>query len=627
MDEQWAGVFARRFDAFGIAAAPELQVNTYTESSQAMPSIISDQQGNCVIAWGSLGQSSTGWNIYAERVLTDGTRIGVAPTAKNDTITVDQNSGPTAIDVLINDSDPDTNDQITIQSSSTPNNGTVELTGAPGAYSGLSYTPAANYYGEDSFTYTIRDTIGNTSTATVNVLVARINSAPVVEGQDLQTDEDTPKSVLLSATDADGDPLTYRITTPPTDGTLSGEAPNLVYTPSHNYNGNDSFTFVANDGFADSNSATVKLTINSVNDAPVAQDIAKDIKEDVGQGFPLRVTDVEGDALTYSIVSTPQNGTVSLQGNYVNYRPAANYFGQDSFTFKANDGKQDSNVAVVSFEIQAVNDAPVARANHIVPSEDAQASFTLLGSYDVEGNPLTYSVTSLPSRGTLSGTAPNLTYIPEANFNGFDSFTYKVNDGELDSAAATVTLEVRAVNDAPVATAQSVSLDEDTVRTISLNASDVDGDALTYTIVAQPTKGTLSGSGANLTYTPKPNAHGADSFTFKANDAKTDSTPATVNIIINPINDAPVAVNDVVSTAKNTAITIAVRNNDTDADGDTLTVTSVTKPANGSTTILNGTSIRYTPNRNFTGTNTFNYSISDGKGGVSTATVTVTVRR
>merc|ERR1711964_409372 len=138
-----------------------------------------------------------------------------------------------------------------------------------------------------------------------------------------------------------------------------------------------------------------------------------------------------------------------------------------------------------------------------VAEDSSKNAITLSGS-DSEGDNLTYTLATNPSQGTLSGTAPNLTYTPKSNFSGQDSFTFKVNDGNLDSPAATVAISVTAVNDAPVAGAQSVTVAEDSSNNaITLSGSDSEGDNLTYTLVTNPSQGTLSGTAPNLTYTPK----------------------------------------------------------------------------------------------------------------------------
>src|SRR5207244_1312861 len=234
------------------------------------------------------------------------------------------------------------------------------------------------------------------------------------------------------------------------------------------------------------------------------------------------------------------------------YTPAANYNGPDSFTFKANDGELDSNVATVSITVNAVNDAPVASNQAVVTDEDTAKAITLSAS-DVEGSALSYLVGTGPTHGTLSGTAPNLTYTPAANYNGPDSFTFTANDGMADSNVATVAIKANAVNDAPQASPPRGATDQDTAKAITLSASDVEGTALTYTIGTGPTHGTLSGTAPNLTYTPAANYNGPDSFTFTANDGELDSNLATVSITVNAVNDAPVASNQAVVTDEDTA--------------------------------------------------------------------------
>ena len=145
-----------------------------------------------------------------------------------------------------------------------------------------------------------------------------------------------------------------------------------------------------------------------------------------------------------------------------------------------------------------------------------------------------------PSHGTLSGTAPNVTYTPLPNYNGPDSFSFTVNDGTLTSAPATVSITVTPVNDPPTALAQSVSTPEDTAKAITLAGSDPDGGALTFAIGAAPAHGTLSGTANNVTYTPAPDYNGPDSFTFTVNDGAVTSAAATVTITVTPVDDPPV---------------------------------------------------------------------------------------
>jgi len=182
------------------------------------------------------------------------------------------------------------------------------------------------------------------------------------------------------------------------------------------------------------------------------------------------------------------------------------------------------------------------------------------------------------------------------------------------------------VNHPPTAEANSVTTQEDTPISITIEGRDRDGDPLTYGVITGPTHGSLSGTEPNLTYSPDTNYNGTDSFSFKVNDGKSDSAIKTVSITVTPINDPPTA-NDDSATAQEDVpiVTIEVPANDTDFDNDRLIVINATQGSNGSVTINTDSTLTYAPNRNFCGTDTFNYTISDGKGGTDTATVKVTI--
>jgi hypothetical protein len=258
----------------------------------------------------------------------------------------------------------------------------------------------------------------------------------------------------------------------------------------------------------------------------------------------------------------------------VTYTPAANYNGPDSFTFKASDGAADSNPATVSITVNPVNDAPVATDQAVATDEDTPLPVTLAGT-DVDHDPLTYAVVTPPAHGTFDGT----TYRPADNYNGPDSFTFKASDGTADSNPATVSITVNPVNDAPVATDQTIATDEDTPLAIRLTATEPDGDPLTFAVVAPPAHGTLSGSGADLTYTPGADYNGSDAFTFKVNDSHSDSNVATVAITVRPVNDAPACAAAVVDPATlwsphHAMVPLAITGV-TDVEGDPITIAAV----------------------------------------------------
>ena len=258
----------------------------------------------------------------------------------------------------------------------------------------------------------------------------------------------------------------------------------------------------------------------------------------VAPGVLANDTDVDGDPLTAVKVSDPAHGTLALaaDGSFI-YTPAADYSGADSFTYKANDGLADSNVATVSLTVTAVNDAPVAVADSYGTAEDTALTVTaLLGvlanDTDVDGDPLTAVKVSDPAHGTLTlNSDGSFTYTPAADYSGADSFTYKASDGAADSNVATVCLTVTAVNDAPVAVADELrhggghGADRDGAPGVLANDTDVDGDPLTAIRVTHPAHGTVTWtSDGSFTYTPAADYSGADSFTYTATDGRADST-------------------------------------------------------------------------------------------------------
>ncbi|MCW5844141.1 MAG: tandem-95 repeat protein, partial [Caldilinea sp.] len=200
------------------------------------------------------------------------------------------------------------------------------------------------------------------------------------------------------------------------------------------------------------------------------------------------------------------------------------------------------------------NRPPVAADDAYATDEDTPLSVAAPGvlgnDSDANNSALTAVKVTDPAQGTLALAADgSFTYTPAANFNGSDSFTYRASDGQADSNVATVRITIAAVNDAPTANAQSVTTAEDTPLAISLTGSDIDGDSLTFAVATPPQNGTLSGTAPNLTYTPAANFNGSDSFTFQASDGTATSAPATVAISVTPVNDAPSATAQSVTTA------------------------------------------------------------------------------
>ena len=242
---------------------------------------------------------------------------------------------------------------------------------------------------------------------------------------------------------------------------------------------------------------------------------------------------------------------------------------------------------------------------------------------------MTASAATTPAHGTAAVNPDGtITYTPAANYHGTDSFSYTVGDGNGATATATVAVTVTPTNDGPVAVDDVATTAEDTAVVVSAltNDTDLDGDTLTVSAATAPAHGTATVNGdGTITYAPAGNYHGADSFSYTIGDGNGATATATVSVTVTPTNDGPVAVDDAATTAEDTAVSIAVLPNDTDLDGDTLTVSSVTAAAHGTALVNADGTITYTPAANYHGADSFSYTVGDSNGGTATATVSVTV--
>ncbi len=296
-----------------------------------------------------------------------------------------------------------------------------------------------------------------------------------------------------------------------------------------------------------------------------------------------------------------------------------------------SDGNGGTATATVAVTVTAVNDPPLAVDDTLATSEDTAGSVNVVANdSDIDGGTLVVSAVGSAVNGTVSFSGGSVTYTPNADFNGSDAFGYTVSDGNGGTDTGVVTVSVAAVNDAPVADNDAYSVAEDAVLNIAAPGvldgdSDVDSASLTAVLATGPASGVLNlNPNGSFSYTPNANFNGSDAFTYRASDGALSSVPATVSITVTAVNDAPVAVNDTLVTDEDTAGSVTVVANDSDADGDTLVVSAASNGANGSVSFSGG-SVTYTPAANFSGSDAFGYTVSDGNGGTATATVAVTV--
>ena len=557
-----------------------------------------------------------------------------APVAVDDNATTAEDTAVT-IDVLANDIDAD-GDRLSPILLVSPNFGGL----VQNADNTFTYTPFANIHGTDTFTYQVTDGSGPTNVATVTVTIMPVNDAPLARSDSADTDEDTAVTINVVGNDfdADGDlPLSPVLATGPAHGSIVVN-PNrtITYTPAANYHGPDSFTYRATDGTLEGNVATVSITVRPVNDPPVAVDDPATTNEDTAVTIAVIPNDgdVDGDALSPVLASGPAHGSVALNADGTfTYTPAANYHGPDSFAYRASDGTATSNIATVSITVNSVNDAPRATNDDAATDEDTAVTIAVLANDDdVDGDTLNPVLVTGPAHGTLVQNADGtFTYTPAADYHGSDSFTYRASDGAAQSNLATVSIAVRPVNDAPVARDDNASTSEDNhvIVVVLTNDSDIDGDALSPLIVVGPAHGSLQrNADGTFTFTPTPDFHGSDSFTYKVSDGQAESNTAVVNIVVESVNDAPVARDNFFDALEDTPLSVAlpgVLDNDADIDGDVLAALLASGPSHGTLTLNPDGSLNYTPAANFHGTDSFTYRASDGTDASNLATVTIEV--
>ena len=624
------------------------------------------------------------------------------PVAVNDADTTNEDT-PITVDVVANDDDPNDPlgniDPTTVDSipGSGPANGTISINGTTGE---ITYTPDPGFNGTDTFDYVVCDD-GNPlpalcDTATVTIVVNPVNDPPVAVNDADTTNEETPVTVDVVANDDDpNDPLgnidpTTVDSIPgsgPANGTISinGTTGEITYTPDPGFNGTDTFDYVVcDDGNplpSQCDTATVTIVVNPVNDPPVAVNDADTTNEET----PITVDVVANDDdpndplgnIDPTTVDTipgtgPANGTLSINGTTgeITYTPDPGFNGTDTFDYVVCDDGNPlpslCDTATVTITVLPVNDPPIAVNDADTTDEDTPVTVDVVANDDDPNDPLgnidPTTVDSIPGAGPSNGTISinpvtgEITYTPDPNFNGTDTFDYVVcDDGNPLPAlcdTATVTIVVNPVNDPPFAVDDTDTTSEDTPVTVDVVANDSDsldplGNIDPTTVAVIPGSGPSNGSvvvdsvTGEITYTPNPNFNGIDTFDYVVCDSgyplPAQCDTATVTIVVSPVNDPPVAVNDSDTTDEDTPVTVNVVANDSDSLDplggiDPTTVDSIpgAGPSNGTITIDPVTGeITYTPNPNFNGVDTFSYVVCDSGYPLpplcDTATVTIVV--
>ena len=564
------------------------------------------------------------------------TSVNDAPIAVNDLLTVDEDSDVTNKNVVENDTDLE-EDTLFLTEVTSDENGTVAINTDNIS---LDYTPAADFNGTETITYTISDGT-DTTTGTLTVTVNPIKDAPVAVADTFSVDEDaasTSIDVVGNDIDVDGDTLILASVTSAGSGTVSVNADGVSvdYTPAANYNGTEIISYVVSDRSFTA-TGTLTVTVNALDDTAIAVADNLTVLEDaVLTSKNVIENDLHGDDITLTLTDVVYTGdgiaAVNSDNASVDYTPAENYNGIETITYTVSDGT-NSATGTLTVTVTSVNDLPVVLPDTLEVAEDAATTSNDVIANDtdpVEEDTLTLTAVTTDENGTVAINTDNVSidYTPAADFNGTETITYTVSDG-TDTATGTLTVTVTAVNDAPVAVEDELTVIEDadlTSKNVIENDTDVDLDTLTLTEVSYTGDGivAVNSDNASIDYTPAADYDGTETITYTVSDG-TLSTTGTLTVTVSPLNDnLPIAVSDTETVLEDAATTsINVVGNDTDADEDTLVLASVTTAGSGIVAVnSNGVSVDYTPALNFNGSEIITYTVSDG---TDTATGTLTV--
>ncbi len=539
-----------------------------------------------------------------------------------------------AATLLANDSDAE-DDSLRVSAVGDSVNGTVFLDGAT-----ITYTHDGSETHTGSFTYTVSDS-ADTASATVTITVTPVNDPPVAAGDAARVDEGgtislTASVLLANDSDAENDTLAVSAVGDAVNGTVFVDGATIIYQHDGSETTAGSFTYTVSDG-TDTATAMVAIAVTPVNDPPVAAgDTAK-----VTEGATLALstsallandTDAEDDGLTISRVGDAVNGAVSLVGATITYEHDGSETNSGSFTYTVSDGA-DTAAAQVTITVSPVNDPPAAVDDSETVDEGAKLSIDprvlMVNDTDADGDALEIVAVDDVRNGTVSFDGITITYGHDGSETLRGGFSYTVSDG-IDTASAVVAITVAPVNDPPVAVGDRVTVDEGgriviQASTLLGNDSDAENDALEIVSITDVVNGAVALDSNTIIYEHNGSETTEGGFSYTVSDG-TDTAITVVAITVSPVNDPPMAANDRASVDEGGTLATtasALLANDSDAENDTLRVSTVGDAVNG-TVSLDGTSITYEHDGSKTVTGGFAYTITDGTD-TATAMVTVTV--
>ncbi|MEE8594018.1 MAG: Ig-like domain-containing protein, partial [Candidatus Bipolaricaulota bacterium] len=432
------------------------------------------------------------------------------------------------------------------------------------------------------------------------------------------------------------------------------------YTPEANFVGVDQIVMQCDDGNGGSDSVTIEITVTAVNDRPEASDGPVTISEDTSATITMTGSDPDLDVLSFQIVGGPSHGTImgldgatavpegcgschtagssvewatgGVSAEHLTYTPAQDYYGTDEIIFQVCDSSGACDTGVVTIVVEPADDNPIPDPQAVTTPEDV-AKGNVLTAVEPDGEALTYGIVSSPSHGTITGfdeDAGELTYVPDENYVGTDSFVFEACDPDAEHGCpqARVTITVASVNDPPVATDTSEITFEDTALQTTLPGTDVDGDNLAFSILSAPINGSidiLDPSAGSYIYIPNADFNGIDELIYEVCDPSGACDQGFVHIDVLPVNDEPVAQSADGNTFQDEPIDIQLMA--TDPETPDLVFSLALSPSHGMLLDWDETTgeVRYQPESGYIGSDSFLFRACDPDGACDTALVSILV--
>ena len=516
----------------------------------------------------------------------------------------------------LNAVDPD-NDELTYSLTIAPSNMTIDQdTGL------ISWTPTNSQVGMNNVTANVFDALNTSNVQSFTINVSNINDAPMLTSQipNQTWNEDNSIAINLSSyfSDPDNDALTFEILAQPENISIEIINGIATLTPDDNFNGMASIQFNASDGSLSTDSNIVGLNIMPVNDAPIIITTPLNLAtEDQAYSVDIDAFDVEGDTINYSLVTYPAGMAIDSSTGLISWTPTNSQVGNNSVVVQAEDINNATGLLSFAISVLNVNDAPILIQN--IPNqtwnEDNSIAINLSSYFsDPDNDILSYNIAVLPLNINANIQNGIVTLIPDNNFNGMVIIQFSASDGLSSTDSNIVQLTITAVNDAPAITSTPFgNATQDALYQTDVDATDVDGDSITYSLTTKPDGMTINTEMGLISWTPANSQVGINNVVVEAKDENNATATQQFTIDVANVNDAPILIQNIPNQTWNEDNSIAINLSSyfSDPDNDTLTYSTIIQPENISVEIINGIAT-LTPDDDFNGITSIQFNASDG---------------